>query len=167
MSSTYVDNDDIITITLIPTFSLIDDNFEDYRTLFWGQLPNNIKYEVLKYFESSKFILDQVENYALDTIKNQCSTINLKILSMNFYESDNNDILYIKFTCHVHKVDDKYCNSLVTIYDIEDNIREGFYKASHSGPLVDNFGNYLGDDNGKYQIYFEYDDISVRLNPNY
>jgi hypothetical protein len=37
-------------------------------------------------------------------------------------------------------------NSAILLKDFDSDVKEGFYKASHSGALTQEYGKYLGDD---------------------
>ena len=61
-------NDDNVVVILEPTFSnKLDKN--DYQIeIEYDKLPNNVKDEVINFFNSDEFIIDQAQNYAINEI---------------------------------------------------------------------------------------------------
>ena len=47
------------------------------------------------------------------------------------------------------------CSGPLYLSDYLDHIRDGFHKASNSGPLIERFGRYLGQSENRYNIYFD------------
>lgn len=177
------DNDEFI-MTINPTFLLNlenedyldDDNWEEYKLEF-GELPISVQREALNYFNSNKFIRDQIEEYVLKYIQvpSCCTTtypiFNGKILDISF--SRNRDILNIKLLGilkelplkeYIKEYIEKYNNHLKkqpidkhnpTRKDLMFQIKEGLGKASNSGPLISKYGRYIGEDIGRYSIYVD------------
>lgn len=148
---------------------------DDYQIeIEYGDLPDYVQDEVIDFFNSDEFIVDQAQNYAFDQITAGTSNstypgFNTIINDVEFKLEGKVLLLYLYGTLtEIPK--NKLVNYTgkqtivrhrpVTLKIYDDNVKEGFYKASHSGPLTAEYGNYLGEDDGRYMIYLNYDKIN-------
>jgi len=51
----------------------------------------------------------------------------------------------------------------VTYKDFLFNIKEGFHKATHDGSLVSRYGKYIGEEDNRYLILFDADNVNLML----
>ncbi len=160
-------NGDNMIIVLQPTFSNRFDKDDYPIEVEFGDLPSSVRKEVLEFFKSDEFITDQAQNYALNEITAghltypEFDTIINKVV-FNLH----NKILYVYLygtLVEVTKEKDNLYYKPVTIKEYGENVKEGFHKASHSGPLTSKYGNHLGEDEGRYSIYLNYDRINSFL----
>jgi len=160
-------NDDNVVVILEPTFSnKLDKN--DYQIeIEYDKLPNNVKDEVINFFNSDEFIIDQAQNYAINEITAGSSNstyprFNTIINDIEF-KLENDVLLVYLYGTLIEILKDKQIKiryQPVTLKIYNDNVKEGFYKASHSGPLTPEYGDYLGEFGGRYMIYLNYDRIN-------
>lgn len=181
MKKTILSNNDKFIMNINPTFLLnpededVDDDYWEEGKLEFGELSIPVQREALNYFNSNKFIKDQIEDYVLKYIKipSCCATtypiFNGKILDISF--SRNGDILNIKLLGILNEVPlreymkeyvEKYSSRKLplekaypTREDLVEQIKEGLWKASYSGPLISKYGKYIGEDVGRYSIYVD------------
>ena len=55
------------------------------------------------------------------------------------------------------------CNKQVTTRDVRESLEDGFHEITHDGPLITEYGNHLGEDDGRYMLYFDYHGITVDI----
>jgi hypothetical protein len=161
-------DDDEIAIILQPTFSNKSDKNEWPIEIEYGSLPNYVKKEVIKFLQSDQFIIDQVEEYALnemseDIYKSQ-PVYNTRICDIRFEVINNILSVYLYGKLIKTNAGKSFIYKDLTLNKYEEYSKEGFYKASHSGSLVQVKLKYLGDQGygtGRYSIYLNYDRITV------
>lgn len=167
-------NGNNVVILLKPTFGNELDENDQQIEIEYGSLPNNVKDEVLDFFNSDEFLLDQAQDYALSQITANPSPLtypgfNTKINDIEFKLEDDVLLVYLYGTLVQIPPEElenfsgkqtilRYQPVTSEIY--KNNIKEGFYKASHSGPLTPEYGNYLGEFGERYMIYLNYDRIN-------
>lgn len=130
-------------IIICPSFSNKLDSNEYPIEVEYNRLPLPVQREVLQYFQSNEFIQSIVRDYVLQG--------DVQVDSIEFRMVD--DILCVYLYGTLLK--------LISLDELTEGIKDGFHKASHSGPLVQHYGQYLGDNNGRYSIYLNYDRTNV------
>jgi len=138
-----VHNRNHILIILSPTFSN-KLNINNYPIeIEYGDLPNNVQQKVLEFFKSKEFIVDQTQNYALDEItagNNTYPKFNTIINNIMFHLYNKMLLVYLYgILVEIPKDISKHYQP-VTLKDYDDNAKEGFWKAIHSGPLTSEYG---------------------------
>lgn len=160
-----------ISIELKPTFITEKkggDEDEDWTEIFdYSKLPVSVQEEVLQFMLSDEFIKGQVEEYVLESIQCQFNGI---VDDIKFYLENKTKLVVVIFatlTRIAHEDSITRCGGIdiIRIPSIESYIRDGFHKASHSGPITQKYGEYLGEDKGKYLIRFDYDSTCVSSIP--
>jgi len=166
-------HNDKILIILSPTFSNTSDKDDYPIELEYGDLSNYVQKEVLEFFKSDEFIRDQAEEYALKEItflpKNESiqsiPIFDTHITNIKFYVDEGKLSVYL-YGILIEVPYNKTSNNKtqykpITLNDYEENTKEGFYKASHSGALTVKYGKYLGEYEKRYMIWLNSDRINV------
>ena len=150
-----------ILIVLQPTFSNELDK-EDYSIeVEYGDLQPEVQSEVLDYFESQDFIVDQVQEYVLkdigctetDCYKKQLvyngfvRTVQFELVGKILTVYVLAELILTHYPLHT--------TSKLTLKDLTFQLKDGFWKASHSGPLTPEWGTYLGEAEPRYMIYLD------------
>ena len=183
-TDTILQDGDTIYITLEATFAInrdLDDD-DEFREVEFEDIPPEVQKEVLVYLQSSDFIHRQAEDYATKEITAQNCFINYPAYDTRFdkiYFRVFDKTLQVTLEGTLVEVPPEVykqnvlnsgalnpkteCTSWVHLSDYIDHIQDGFHKATHSGPLVSSFGQYIGDDPGRWAIYFDYKRITAYL----
>ena len=167
-----------LLITIQPTFSNRLNSQEYQIEMEYGDLPRPVQFEVLKYFKSPEFISEQVQDYVLHHLSassDSCyitqpiynglvQSVEFKVigkilsvyLTVKLYSVPVNAVININSN-HGHQLmpnQTMICTAPLTDSALLEQLEEGFYKASHSGPLIGHWGSYLGEQ-PRYMIYID------------
>ena len=167
-----------------------NDNDDDFKEVEYGDLPLPVQNEVIKYLESNDFLpSDNIKEYVLSdightdsfsganssTCKLSYPRYNINVTNMDLYVQGKqlfvvmDGILALTPVETVIKQKGITRSSLcswydVTFEDVSETLMDGFHKTTHDGPLITEYGNYLGEDDGRYMLYFDYHGITVDIN---
>ena len=150
-----------VLILLSPTFSSALDENNYPIEVEYGDLPNEVQSEVLEFFKSEEFIENQAQNYALNDITANSDTYPVINTVINYIIFDLKDKVLM---VHLYgTLIETYAYAThyqpVTSKNYEDNVKDGFWKASHSGSLT--------FDDGKYVIFLNHNRIKSFITDMY
>ena len=173
-----------LLIVFQPTFSNRLDS--QNNPIEYGDLPRPVQFELLKYFKSPEFLSNQVRDYVLHHLS---ASSEYCFVTQPVY---NGIIQFVEFKligrvlsvclyCKLYSISPSavinsqlnlgfqlmpnqtmICTSPLTLTQLTEQIKEGFWKASHSGPLIQRWGQYLGEDEPRYMIYIDRVQVSIR-----
>jgi hypothetical protein len=174
-ASQILDDGDCVIISLHPTFALMTQDDNDFMEVEYGTLPLAVQDEVLKYFISKDFIVGQAQGYALLDIRHDYGVqsypvYDVDITDVKFDVSQGSNKLFVFLYGTLVLKQTRISRSgeqAVTLQDLEQSAKEGFAKASNDGPLTEEYGNYLGDNVGRYMIYLNHETTNVYMDDTY
>jgi len=168
-----------------------EEDDSDFKIVEYGDLPLPVQEEVVEYLTSDEFIQsDRIETYVLKEITSLNYTNDAggpngptcKILYPQYDINITNVNLYVRGKQLFVTVDGilvltplqevikrekgshlMVCKKQVTVDDVTEIILDGYHKASHSGALISEYGNYLGEFDNRYMVYFDYSTIKVNI----
>lgn len=156
MNDQFLSDKDKFIILLSPVFSNKLDKNDYPIEMEYGTLPIPVQQEVIEFLKSKEFTIKQVQNYVLSELQMDYNTypkFNGIINDIEFEIAEK--ILIIHLYGELKEIfgkQEKHQN--ISYKEFDDMVKDMFWRVSHSGPLTQEYGNYLGESNGRYMIYF-------------